>query len=233
VEKITVAKTRIVRMNHLNNTASIFIVDDHPLVRSGFRQLIANEPDLDVCCEAAGIHEALKLLENHSPDLSIIDISLEDGNGLELIKRIHAHYPEIRMLVVSMHDESLFAERALRAGAMGYVNKQQAADQVIDAIRQVLKGSIYLSPQMTEQLLRGATGKTQHKADSSVYGLSNRELQVFELIGKGISTSQIAGKLHLSIKTIETHRANIKKKLGLHTANELSLKAIQWSLQQI
>jgi len=223
----------MVSMNDLSKPASICIVDDHPLVRSGFRQLISDEPDLEVCCEAAGISEALKLLENNSPDLSIIDISLEDGNGLDLVKRIHASYPTIRILVVSMHEESLFAERTLRAGAMGYVNKQQAADQIIAAIRQVLKGSIYLSPQMTEQLLRGATGKARNNKGSSVSNLSNRELQIFELIGKGISTSKIAQKLHISIKTIETHRANIKKKLGLHTGNELSLKAMQWSLEQI
>jgi DNA-binding NarL/FixJ family response regulator len=208
------------------------IVDDHPLVRAGLRQLIADEPDLVVCSEAASAHEAVKLLDSCTPALAIVDISLADGSGLELIKRIHARNPEIRILVASMHDESLFAERALRAGAMGYINKQEAAARVIDALRQVLRGKIYVSQKMTENLLRNATGSRDTQTTSPIQRLSNRELEVFELIGRGLSTCKIAEKLHLSIKTIETHRANIKKKLGLETGNELALRAMQWSLEQ-
>ncbi|MCO6414131.1 MAG: response regulator transcription factor [Thiogranum sp.] len=212
--------------------ATVLIVDDHPLVRAGLRQLIADEPDLVVCGEAASVQEAIKLLDSCTPAVAIVDISLADGSGLELIRRMHARAPGIRILVASMHDESLFAERALRAGATGYINKQEAAAKVIEALRQVLRGKIYLSQKMTEVLLRNATGVRERQTTSSIESLSNRELEVFELIGRGLSTCKIAEKLHLSIKTIETHRANIKKKLGLGNGNELALKAMQWTLEQ-
>lgn len=212
--------------------APILIVDDHPLVRAGLRQLIADEPDLVVCGEAASVKEAIKLLDSCTPAVAIVDISLTDGSGLDLIKRIHARAPGIRILVASMHDESLFAERALRAGATGYINKQEAAAKVVEALRHVLRGKIYLSQKMTEILLRNATGVRERQATSSIESLSNRELEVFELIGRGLGTCNIAEKLNLSIKTIETHRANIKKKLGLATGNELAMRAMQWTLEQ-
>ena len=211
--------------------ARIFIVDDHPLVRSGFHQLIAGEPDLSVCCEAGSVAEALEQLTVHEPDLAIVDISLPDGNGLDLIKRMRARAPHMGVLVASMHDEDLLAERALRAGAMGYINKQEAAEQVIGAIRQILKGRIYVSEAVAERLLRSVAdhgGDVQH---SPVEFLSDRELEVFDLIGRGLGTGDIAERLHLSVKTIETYRANIKKKLRLKTAAELSRSAIQWSLE--
>ena len=211
--------------------ARIFIVDDHPLVRSGFHQLIAGEPDLSVCCEAGSVAEALDQLAVHEADLAIVDISLPDGNGLELIKRLRARAPWMRVLVASMHDEDLLAERALRAGAMGYINKQEAAARVIGAIRQILKGKIYVSEHVTERLLRGVAEPGDGAHSSPVEFLSNRELEVFDLIGRGLGTGDIAERLHLSVKTIETYRANIKKKLKLKSAAELSRSAIQWSLE--
>ena len=211
--------------------ARILIVDDHPLVRSGFERLIAGEPDLVVCCEAGTMAEAVKQVAAHQPDLAIIDVSLPDGNGLELVKRVRASSPHTRVLVASMHDEDLLAERALRAGALGYINKQEAAEQVIEAIRQILSGGIYASERVTERLLRGVTGQSTNVQHSPVECLSNRELEVFDLIGRGLATGEIAERMHLSVKTIETYRANIKKKLHLKSAAELSRTAIQWSLE--
>ncbi len=211
-------------------TTNIMIVDDHPLVRSGFRRLIETEPDLSVCCEAGDIGEALQIVAKCLPDLAIVDLSLPDGNGLDLIKRMLAQQPAMLILVSSMHDEDLFAVRALRVGAKGYINKQQASEQVIVAIRQILGGKLYLSEQMTEHLMLESANSIQNPVLSPVEELSNRELEVFELIGHGMATSEIADRLHLSVKTIESHRANIKTKLGLRTGGELVRCAVQWTL---
>ncbi len=208
----------------------ILIVDDHPLVRTGFAQLIGDCPDLEVCGEAADMAEALKQVETTSPDLAIIDLSLAGGSGLDLIDRIKSRNKSILMLVASMHDETLYAERVLAAGARGYINKQEAQDSIIRAIRQVLSGKVYLSQHMTDRLLSGMVDSTGEKRD--IDSLSNRELQVFELIGEGVSSSQIAEQLNLSIKTIETHQAHIKKKLGLDSAHELNQRAIRWVMDQ-
>ena len=208
----------------------ILIVDDHPLVRSGLHELMKHEPDLEVCCEAASLQEAVQFLGHHSPDVAILDISLPDGNGLDLIKRLRIRNPETRILVLSMHDETLLAERALRAGALGYINKEEAAENIVAAIRQILKGKIWMSQRMTEHLLRMGAPGTSESFNSPVDCLSDRELEVFELIGRGLGTGDIAGRLHLSVKTIETHRANIKKKLYIDTGSELTRRAMQWSL---
>ena len=208
----------------------ILIVDDHPLVRAGFAQLIGDCPDLEVCGEAADMAEALKQIEATHPDLAIIDLSLAGGSGLDLIERVRARNSDILMLVASMHDETLYAERVLTAGARGYINKQEAQDSIIRAIRQVLSGKVYLSQNMTDRLLSGMVDATGEKRD--IDSLSNRELQVFELIGEGVPTSQIAEQLNLSVKTIETHQAHIKKKLGLGSAHELNQRAIRWIMEQ-
>jgi DNA-binding NarL/FixJ family response regulator len=208
----------------------ILIVDDHPLVRAGFAQLIGDCPDLEVCGEAADMAEALRKIEESSPQLAIIDLSLAGGSGLDLIERIKSRNKEILMLVASMHDETLYAERVLAAGARGYINKQEAQESIIRAIRQVLGGKVYLSEAMTERLLNGMVDAPAEKRD--IDSLSNRELQVFELIGEGVSSSQIATQLNLSVKTIETHQANIKKKLGLGSAHELNQRAIRWIMDQ-
>jgi DNA-binding NarL/FixJ family response regulator len=208
--------------------ARILIVDDHPLVRAGFEALIGGEPDLEVCGEAEGYAEALRLADELEPDAAIVDLSLADGSGLELVKRLHARHPTTRLLVCSMHDESLFAARVLKAGARGYVNKQEATGHVVQAVREVLDGGIYLSPAMTERVRQ----RTTADAPTSVEGLTDRELEVFSLIGKGVGTAQIATQLHLSVKTVETHREKIKRKLNLASGSELARYAVQWVLEQ-
>ena len=208
----------------------ILIVDDHPLVRTGFAQLIGDCADLEVCGEAGNMAEALKAIDAAAPDLAIIDLSLAGGSGLDLIERIKSRDSGILMLVASMHDEALYAERVLAAGARGYVNKQEAQDQIIHAIRTVLSGKVYLSQAMTERLLNGMIDADSERR--GIESLSNRELQVFELIGQGVATGQMAKQLNLSVKTIETHQAHIKKKLGLSSAHELTQRAIRWVLEQ-
>jgi len=212
--------------------ARILIVDDHPLVRSGLRVLIDDEPDLQVCGEAADADEAIRTLDARKPDLVIIDLSLKGSSGLELIKRIKSRAPDVKMLVSSMHDESLYAERVLNAGAMGYINKQEAMEKVIEAIRGILQGRVFLSSAMSDRFLQRLTKDQKSQEQSAVGSLSDRELQVFELIGRGLATSAIAGQLHLSVKTVETHREKIKSKLKLTTATELTKHAVQWVLEQ-
>ena len=208
----------------------ILIVDDHPLVRTGFAQLIGDSPDLQVCGEAGDMTEAMQQIETSKPDLAIIDLSLAGGSGLDLIERIKARHKNVLMLVASMHDETLYAERVLAAGARGYINKQEAQDRIIQAIRTVLDGKVFLSRAMTERLLSGMVDADGDKRD--IDSLSNRELQVFELIGRGVSTGQIAKQLNISVKTIETHQAHIKKKLGLTSAHEMTQRAIRWMMDQ-
>ena len=208
----------------------ILIVDDHPLVRAGLAQLIGDCPDLEVCAEAADMAEALKQIDSTNPDLAIIDLSLAGGSGLDLIEHIKSRNRNILMLVASMHDEMLYAERVLAAGARGYINKQEAQESIIRAIRQVLGGKVYLSEAMTERMLSGMVDAGPEKRD--IDSLSNRELQVFELIGQGVPSGQIASQLNLSIKTIETHQAHIKRKLGLGSAHELNQRAIRWTMDQ-
>jgi DNA-binding NarL/FixJ family response regulator len=208
----------------------ILIVDDHPLVRTGLAQLIGDCPDLEVCGEAGDMAEALRQIDALDPDLAIIDLSLAGGSGLDLIEHVKSHNRDLPMLVASMHDETLYAERVLAAGARGYINKQEAQDRIVRAIRRVLAGKVYLSERMTERMLSGMVDSNHERRD--IDSLSNRELQVFELIGQGISTSHIASRLNLSTKTIETHQARIKKKLGLGSAHELTQRAIRWVMAQ-
>jgi len=210
--------------------ARILIVDDHPLVRTGFAQLIGDTHDLEVCGEAGNMADALELVTSLKPDLAIIDLSLAGGSGLDLIEHIKARDSDILMLVASMHDEALYAERVLSAGARGYVNKQEAQDRIIQAIRQVLEGKVYLSDRMTERMLSGMVDGKSEKRD--IDSLSNRELQVFEMIGQGIATGKMAEHLNLSVKTIESHQAHIKKKLGLSSAHEMTHRAVRWVLEQ-
>jgi DNA-binding NarL/FixJ family response regulator len=213
-------------------SARILIVDDHPVVRRGLAELIADEPDMEVFGEAATGAEALKCLDDLQPDVVIVDISLKDSHGIELIKQIKARDDQVKMLVWSMHDESLYAERALRAGAMGYLNKEEPIDRVIEAIRQVLRGHVHLSSKMVEKLLHRAVSGNEPHERSNIETLSDRELEVFELIGQGLTTREIAKKLHLSIKTIETYRENVKSKLDLKTGGELTRHAVQWALEK-
>jgi DNA-binding NarL/FixJ family response regulator len=208
----------------------VLIVDDHPIVRRGLADLIAREPDLEVCGEASDAAEALSQLETARPAVAVIDISLRSGHGLELIAQIKAKDERVKMLVSSMHDELLFAERSLRAGATGYIPKQEPTEKLVDAIREVVHGGVYLTPRMSNRLLHHVVGG-KPLDENPITGLSNRELEVFEMIGQGLTTQQIAQRLHLSAKTVETHREKIKGKLNLKNSSELSRRAVQWSLE--
>lgn len=209
--------------------AAILIVDDHPLVREGLSARIALQPDMEVCGEAADIDEALALLDATKPALMIVDLTLKRGHGLTLIKQAAHRSPDTKMLVLSARDEWLLAERALRAGAQGYVNKQEAQERVIDAMRTVLQGKRYLSDETAQRLVGQTVGAKS--AAGGVDSLSDRELEIFELIGQGASTRAIAEQLQLSIHTIETHRENIRTKLHLSTGPELVRHAVQWALE--
>jgi DNA-binding NarL/FixJ family response regulator len=211
-----------------NGKAKIIIVDDHPIVRQGLENLINHESDLVVCGQAENAHEAMDVLSTLNPDMVIVDITLEEKSGLELIKDIKVQYPDLPVLALSMHHESLYAERVLRAGAKGYIMKEQATDNVINAIRKVLKGQLYVSDEMAAKMMNKLV-RGKYKAQVSTTDcLSDRELEVFLLIGKGHGTRQISKQLHLSIKTIESYRAHIKEKLNLNDATELLQYAIQW-----
>lgn len=211
--------------------AAILIVDDHPLIREGLTARISAQPDLEVCGEAESVEEALAEFKARNPDLVLVDISLKNGHGLELIKQIKLHNPDAKMLVVSAYDESFYAERALRAGALGYISKQECRENVITAIRTVLDGHRYLSPQMTDQLLGMAVAGRDPAAASLVEKLTDRELEVYQLIGQAQTTSSIARQLHLSPHTIDSHREKIKAKLGLKNGAELTRHALQWVLE--
>lgn len=207
----------------------IFIVDDHPIMRRGYASLIGREPDLEICGEAGSAVEALSTIGNCSPDLAIIDISLGGMNGLELIKQLQAQRPQLLILVVSMHDESLYAERVLAAGAKGYIMKSVVDRTVIDAIRRILTGGYFVSEKMSSRFLSQLGGRRAAASPRMlVANLSDRELEVFELLGHGRTTAEIASALMISPKTVETHRARIKEKLGVATGRELLLYAVRW-----
>lgn len=210
------------------NKSKILIVDDHPIVRRGLTELINHEEDLVASGQAEGAHQAMEVIRGQKPDMAIVDISLKGTSGLELIKDIKTQYPNLPVLALSMHDESLYAERALRAGAKGYIMKQQATEDLIMAIRKVLRGQIYVSDTVATRMVGKVVGGRADVGASAIDRLSDRELEVFGLIGLGHGTRQIAEKLHLSVKTVETYRAHIKKKLNLANAAELLRYAIQW-----
>ena len=215
-----------------NKKLRILIVDDHPVVRQGLKLLINQEPDLMVCGEAEDPRKALAAIQEQQPDFAIIDLSLAHSSGIDLIKNIKLRCPNLPILVLSMHDESLYAERALRAGARGYIMKQEAPEKVITAIRQVLQGSIYVSDKMGAKMLHSYIDRPKTTITSSVELLSDRELEVFQLLGKGLGTRQIAEKLNISVKTVEAYRANIKEKLNLKSSSELVQHAIHWALSE-
>lgn len=210
---------------------AIFVVDDHPLMRQGLAQLINSEPDLFVCGEAEDAPRALKGIATKKPDLVIVDISLQGNNGIELTKSIKALYKDLRIMVLSMHDEHIYAQRVLRAGANAYLMKQEAPDKVVNAIRRTLNGDIYVSEKVGAQILhqivngRGSSGSPMDQ-------LSDRELEIIQLIGEGKTTRDIAGSLNVSVKTVESHRAHIKEKLNLKNATELVQYCVQWVEQE-
>ncbi len=207
-----------------NRKAKVMVVDDHAIIRQGMFMLINREPDLHACCEAADIEQAVEINRACPHDIAIVDMSLDNASGLELVRRFRLLFPELPVLMLSMHDESIYAETALKAGARGYLMKQMATDVLLHAMRQVLQGELYLSDRMHSRMLKKVMGGA--KSDSPVGNLSPAELEVLHLIGLGMGTSEIADKLTRSIKTIESHKANLKKKLDLDNGNQLTLFAI-------
>jgi len=207
----------------------LLIVDDHPLTRRGMAQLIGQQGDLLICGEAGDAQEALTLVKSLQPHLVLVDVTLPDKPRAELIKDLKALHPEIMVLVVSMHDEGLYAERALRAGARGYLMKNEGGEKLIEAIRQVLAGKVYVSPAMSARILDVFSGRQRRAADTTIGALTDREFEVFQCIGQGMTTAEIAEHLHMSGKTVETHRLHIREKLGLKTGPELIKYGIRWA----
>ncbi len=208
--------------------AKVFLVDDHPLVREWLSQLIQREGDLAVCGEAEDTGEALQKIDATKPDIVIADISLKSTHGLELVKDLQARLPSLPVLVLSMHDESLYAERVLRAGAKGYITKQEATKKILQAVRQVLSGQIYISEKMSARMVHKMVQGRSDGQKSPIERLTDRELEVFQLIGQGQGTRRIAAELHLGVKTVESYRARIKEKLNLEDGTQLLQHAIQW-----
>jgi DNA-binding NarL/FixJ family response regulator len=217
-------------MKKLSPPKRILIVDDHPSVRDGLSLRITLQADLEVCGEADSEDEAFTLVKQRAPELVLVDISLKNGNGIELLKRIRSYDPAIKMLVVSGFQDSLYAERACRAGAMGYLNKQESNEKLIEAIRTVLAGERFLNPAISRRLINQSLG-ARDKTKSPIENLTNRELEIFRMIGEGLTSGVIAERLFLSPYTIDTHRENIKRKLDISNAAELSRAAVQWLLE--
>jgi DNA-binding NarL/FixJ family response regulator len=210
--------------------AKVFLVDDHPIVRQGLALLIDREADLEVCGEADGGFGVLQSIADLRPDIVVLDISLNGPDGLDILKTIRVREPGLPVLVLSMHDELTYAERALRAGANGYIMKQEATERVLVAIRRILRGEMYLSDRLTNRMLQQFVRGTVPNAESPLSNLSDRELEVFRLIGEGHATRRIADELHISIKTVESYQAHIKEKLALRSARELVQHAIEWNV---
>jgi DNA-binding NarL/FixJ family response regulator len=214
-------------------TTRIYIVDDHPLVRQGLSQIVASEADMEICGEAEDSPAAIRGVGEANPDAIIVDISLKGANGLELIKNLKAIHEDIPILVFSMHDETIYAQRALRAGAKAYVMKKESPSKVVDAIRKIIQGEIYVSPSVADQVLHQIVSGPGNVSTSPVDRLTDRELEVVQLIGRGLSSREVAESLHLSVKTIESHRAHVKEKLSLRNATELVQFSVQWVDQQV
>lgn len=213
------------------HAAKVLLVEDHPIVRQGLAQLINQDPDLEVCGEAASVSEALEILQATSPDLALIDISLKSSNGLELVKDLARSHPNVRTLVLSLFDEMVYAERVLRAGAKGYIMKAEATDNVMEAIRTVLAGEVYVSDRVRQKLFDRMVGTHADPSESPVELLSDRELEVFQMVGEGNGTRAIADRLNLSVKTIETYKSHIKSKLKLKDGTELIQQAVKWVME--
>jgi len=211
---------------------TVLVVDDHPLMRQGLALLINQQQDMQVCGEAEEAHAAMQAIAHLRPDIMILDISLNGPDGIELLKNIRATDPDLPVLVLSMHDEAIYAERALRARANGYIMKQEATEKVLVAVRRILSGEVYLSERMSNKMLQQYIGGAPNMIESRIASLSDRELEVFRRIGEGRATREIAEELHLSVKTVETYQAHIKDKLALRSGRELIQHAIQWKINE-
>ncbi len=208
---------------------NIIIVEDHPIFRMGMKEMIEHEPDMCVCGEAGDVACALKLIRANKPDLVVVDLSLKDSNGLELVKEIAEHHKPTLTLVLSMHDEALHAERCILAGAKGYIMKQEASESVVLAIRRIMAGHIHVSPTIMSHILNSYQKQPDSLNESPLKRITDREFEIFQLIGRGMSPKQIAGQLNISVKTIGTYRERIKEKLGLNSAGELVRHAVIWA----
>src|SRR6201997_443594 len=220
------------RSQSLGAKKRILVVDDHPIIRQGLALMLNREGDLVVCGEAEDATGAMLVMASARPDILIVDISLNGPDGLDLLKNIRTTHPALPVLILSMHDESIYAERALRAGANGYIMKQEATERVLIALRRILNGEIYVSERIANKMLKHYITGAGTLKSSSIADLSDRELEVFRLIGEGHGTRQIAEELHLSIKTVESYQAHIKEKLSLRSSRELMQHAIQWNLNE-
>lgn len=227
--------TTAITSQRLSSTSArgvrVLVVDDHPVFLHGLRSIVENLPDFRVCGQATSLFEAMEYYRESNPAIIITDISLRDGSGIELVKELIAIDAALKILVCSMHDEMLFAERALRAGAKGYINKEEAAERLVVAIRRVAEGGLYLSDAMTQRIIGRRIGIQHEPIGPAIESLSDRELEVFEQIGRGETTRHIADKMHLSLKTVESYREKIKAKLNLANAAELTQHAVQWVLE--
>ncbi|MGA7398732.1 MAG: response regulator transcription factor [Candidatus Sulfotelmatobacter sp.] len=224
--------TKPAHSDYTGKKKTVFVVDDHPIVRQGLTLLINQESDLVVCGEAEEMHSALSSILALKPDILIVDISLNGPDGLELLKNVRLSSPRLPVLILSMHDEAIYAERALRAGANGYIMKQEATERVLVALRRILSGEIYVSDKIANSMLQHYVRGANPSEHSSIAELTDRELEVFRLIGEGHGTRQIAEALHLSVKTVESYQAHIKEKLSLRSARELVQHAIEWTVRE-
>lgn len=213
----------------LPRKARIMIVDDHVIVRQGIAQLVNREPDLDICCDAGDADSAIEVLKKNEVDLAIVDISLPGTSGIELVKMIHVERPELPVLMMSMHDEALYSDRAFRAGAKGYVMKQEATEKLLTAIRKILNGGVYVSDAMQTVMVQRFLSSGMDQQVSFIDNLTDREFEILRMIGQGMTVAEIAAKLGRSVKTVEAHRANLREKLGLKRAAELARFATQWA----
>ena len=209
----------------------IVIIDDHPVTRKGLATMIALEPDMEVCGEADDIGHALNVIRDTAPDLAIVDVSLKSGNGIDLVARLKEQESPVRALVCSMYEESLYADRALRAGAMGYINKDASTETIVAAIRRINAGKVYVSPEMSDRMLHRMVLGKKGVQESPIETLSDRELEAFQFMGHGLTTTQIADRMCLSPKTVETYRARVKEKLGIESMSELTRQAAQWVIE--
>jgi DNA-binding NarL/FixJ family response regulator len=226
------SRTQPVPVEDRSPKSRVYLIDDHPLLVQGVSELINVEPDLRVVGSTGDWTVALKQIPELKPDVVILDVTLARANGIEVLKNLRVHFPDLRVLMLSMHDENLYAMRSIRAGAQGYIMKVSATEEVVAAIRQILRGDIYLSTRIAKQTMMSLVGRRKEAGASPLHDLSDRELEVFQMVGDGLTTRQIAERLHLSVKTIETHKAHVKEKLHLETATQLTQHAIHargWS----
>jgi DNA-binding NarL/FixJ family response regulator len=214
-----------------NGSVRVFLVDDHQLLRDGLRMLISGQPNMDVCGEAEDEASARRQIAEAKPDLAVVDLTLKNESGLDLIKWLKAHHPTIRVIVATMHEEKVYGERALRAGASGYVNKHDPSTTILKAIREVMAGGVFFSEPLVGRLIRRAAGRNPEEAASAINMLSDRELQVFRMLGQGKNSAEVADALFLSRSTVDTYRERLKDKLGCKSSSELVFQAIQWAME--